>query len=80
VPPGPASEDAGVRASTAARVAIVVVRAKVTCRGQSSDHSYGFSFGGYGSDSPDRTELTRKALERGGVAAVASLREGLPLS
>jgi phosphoglycolate phosphatase len=24
-----------------------------------------FSFGGYGSDSPDRTELTRKALERG---------------
>ena len=26
-----------------------------------------FSFGGYGSDSPDRTELTRKALERGGV-------------
>ena len=25
-----------------------------------------FSFGGYGSDSPDRTELTKKALERGG--------------
>jgi phosphoglycolate phosphatase len=25
-----------------------------------------FTFGGYGSDSPDRTELTRKALERGG--------------
>ncbi|HSD24588.1 MAG TPA: HAD family hydrolase [Solirubrobacterales bacterium] len=25
-----------------------------------------FSFGGYGSDSPDRTELTRKALERAG--------------
>jgi phosphoglycolate phosphatase-like HAD superfamily hydrolase len=24
-----------------------------------------FSFGGYGSDSPDRTELTKKALERG---------------
>ena len=24
-----------------------------------------FAFGGYGSDSPDRTELTRKALERG---------------
>ena len=23
-----------------------------------------FAFGGYGSDSPDRTELTRKALER----------------
>jgi beta-phosphoglucomutase-like phosphatase (HAD superfamily) len=28
-----------------------------------------FSFGGYGSDSPDRTELTRKALERGGTVA-----------
>ncbi|MGH2924131.1 MAG: HAD hydrolase-like protein, partial [Solirubrobacterales bacterium] len=26
-----------------------------------------FSFGGYGSDSPDRTELTRRALDRGGV-------------
>jgi phosphoglycolate phosphatase len=24
-----------------------------------------FAFGGYGSDSPDRTELTRKAIERG---------------
>lgn len=28
-----------------------------------------FSFGGYGSDSHDRTELTRKALERGGEVA-----------
>jgi phosphoglycolate phosphatase len=28
-----------------------------------------FSFGGYGSDSPDRTELTRKALERGELVA-----------
>ena len=28
-----------------------------------------FSFGGYGSDSPDRTELTRKALERGNVVS-----------
>jgi phosphoglycolate phosphatase-like HAD superfamily hydrolase len=28
-----------------------------------------FSFGGYGSDSPDRTELTRRALERGDVVA-----------
>jgi phosphoglycolate phosphatase len=28
-----------------------------------------FSFGGYGSDSPDRTELTKKALERGDVVA-----------
>jgi phosphoglycolate phosphatase len=26
-----------------------------------------FSFGGYGSDSPDRTELTKRALERGSV-------------
>jgi phosphoglycolate phosphatase len=32
-----------------------------------------FSFGGYGSDSRDRTELTRKALERGGVVAGAPL-------
>jgi phosphoglycolate phosphatase-like HAD superfamily hydrolase len=28
-----------------------------------------FSFGGYGSDSSDRTELTRKSLERGGIVA-----------
>jgi phosphoglycolate phosphatase-like HAD superfamily hydrolase len=28
-----------------------------------------FAFGGYGSDSRDRTELTRKALERGGEIA-----------
>jgi phosphoglycolate phosphatase len=27
-----------------------------------------FSFGGYGSDSPDRTELTKRALERAGEA------------
>jgi phosphoglycolate phosphatase len=26
-----------------------------------------FSFGGYGSDSPDRTELTKRAIERAGV-------------
>jgi phosphoglycolate phosphatase len=32
-----------------------------------------FSFGGYGSDSADRTELTRKSLERGGVVAGAPL-------
>ncbi len=32
-----------------------------------------FSFGGYGSDSPDRTELTKKAIERGGVVAGAAL-------
>jgi phosphoglycolate phosphatase len=30
-----------------------------------------FGFGGYGSDSRDRTELTRKALERGGVVSGA---------
>src|SRR4051794_41062369 len=28
-----------------------------------------FSFGGYGSDSPDRTELTRKALERAEIVS-----------
>jgi phosphoglycolate phosphatase-like HAD superfamily hydrolase len=28
-----------------------------------------FSFGGYGSDSRDRTELTEKAIERGGEVA-----------
>jgi phosphoglycolate phosphatase len=32
-----------------------------------------FSFGGYGSDSPDRTELTRKALERAELVAGRSL-------
>lgn len=32
-----------------------------------------FAFGGYGSDSRDRTELTRKALERGGVVAGSRL-------
>ena len=32
-----------------------------------------FSFGGYGSDSPDRTELTRKALERGEVVSGGTL-------
>jgi phosphoglycolate phosphatase-like HAD superfamily hydrolase len=26
-----------------------------------------FAFGGYGSDSPDRVELTKKAIERGGL-------------
>jgi phosphoglycolate phosphatase-like HAD superfamily hydrolase len=37
-----------------------------------------FSFGGYGSDSPDRTELTKKALERGANVAGAPLdRNGL---
>jgi phosphoglycolate phosphatase-like HAD superfamily hydrolase len=32
-----------------------------------------FSFGGYGSDSADRTELTRKALERGAVVSGRTL-------
>ena len=32
-----------------------------------------FSFGGYGSDSSDRTELTRKAIERAGVVAGAPI-------
>jgi phosphoglycolate phosphatase len=32
-----------------------------------------FSFGGYGSDSPDRTELTKKALERGSLVSGRSL-------
>jgi phosphoglycolate phosphatase-like HAD superfamily hydrolase len=33
-----------------------------------------FSFGGYGSDSRDRTELTRRAVERGGEVAGKPLR------
>jgi phosphoglycolate phosphatase len=32
-----------------------------------------FAFGGYGSDARDRTELTKKALERGGTSAGAPL-------
>jgi phosphoglycolate phosphatase len=32
-----------------------------------------FAFGGYGSDSRDRTELTERALERGGVVAGAPI-------
>jgi phosphoglycolate phosphatase len=32
-----------------------------------------FAFGGYGSDSRDRTELTRKALERGGTVSGSSV-------
>jgi phosphoglycolate phosphatase len=32
-----------------------------------------FAFGGYGSDARDRTELTRKGLERGGVVAGSAL-------
>jgi phosphoglycolate phosphatase-like HAD superfamily hydrolase len=32
-----------------------------------ADLNHFFSFGGYGSDSPDRTELTRRAVERASV-------------
>ncbi|HWB68581.1 MAG TPA: HAD hydrolase-like protein, partial [Solirubrobacterales bacterium] len=35
-----------------------------------------FAFGGYGSDSRDRTELTRRALERGRLVAGGSLDPG----
>jgi len=34
-----------------------------------ADLNHFFTFGGYGSDSRDRTELTKKALERGGEVA-----------
>jgi len=35
-----------------------------------------FSFGGYGSDSRDRTELTKRALERGELVAGGALVDG----
>jgi phosphoglycolate phosphatase len=35
-----------------------------------------FSFGGYGSDSPDRTELTKRALERAGESLAGRLDLG----
>lgn len=35
-----------------------------------------FSFGGYGSDSPDRTEVTRTALERGELVSGGALAGG----
>src|SRR4051794_2478557 len=38
-----------------------------------ADLNHYFSFGGYGSDSPDRTELTRRGLERAGVVLGAEL-------
>ena len=38
-----------------------------------------FAFGGYGSDSPDRTELTRKALESGRVRLGATPSTGTEL-
>jgi phosphoglycolate phosphatase len=39
-----------------------------------------FSFGGYGSDSPDRTEVTRAALRRGGLVAGGALPAGACLA
>jgi phosphoglycolate phosphatase len=38
-----------------------------------ADLNHFFAFGGYGSDSRDRTELTRRAVERGGVVAGSPL-------
>ena len=38
-----------------------------------------FSFGGYGSDSPDRTELTKKALERAELVSGRQPRTGAVL-
>jgi phosphoglycolate phosphatase len=35
-----------------------------------------FSFGGYGSDSPDRTEVTKAALRRGELVAGGALSDG----
>jgi len=35
-----------------------------------------FSFGGYGSDSPDRTEVTRAALRRGELVSGGTLTDG----
>lgn len=35
-----------------------------------------FSFGGYGSDSPDRTEVTRMALRRGELVSGGTLSDG----
>jgi phosphoglycolate phosphatase-like HAD superfamily hydrolase len=39
-----------------------------------------FTFGGYGSDSSDRTELTRKAIERGGEVRGESLNSAATIS
>ena len=38
-----------------------------------ADLNHFFAFGGYGSDSADRTELTKRALERGGAVSGARL-------
>ncbi|MGN6255518.1 MAG: HAD family hydrolase [Solirubrobacterales bacterium] len=39
-----------------------------------------FAFGGYGSDSRDRTELTRKAIERGAAVAGKQLEAGAAIA
>jgi phosphoglycolate phosphatase len=39
-----------------------------------------FSFGGYGSDSNERTELTRRALQRGAMVSGGTLTEGASIS
>jgi phosphoglycolate phosphatase len=39
-----------------------------------------FSFGGYGSDSPDRTEVTEAALRRGTLVAGGQLEDGACIS
>ncbi len=36
-----------------------------------------FSFGGYGSDSPDRTEVTKAALRRGALVSGGALSDGV---
>ena len=39
-----------------------------------------FSFGGYGSDSPDRTEVTEAALRRGELVSGGTLADGACIS
>jgi phosphoglycolate phosphatase len=39
-----------------------------------------FSFGGYGSDSPDRTEVTKAALARGELVSGGTLQDGACIS
>jgi len=44
------------------------------------DLSRVFAFGGYGSDSSDRTELTKRAIERGGEVAGSALDLGAAIA
>jgi len=39
-----------------------------------------FSFGGYGSDSPDRTEVTKTALQRGELVSGGTLADGAAIA